>query len=162
MNPNNHDLRLTGASGDEEQPITKDDLFHVLQNARRRAVLRYLLTNRNQRVFEMRAVAEAVAAWENQTTVQQLVSKDRQAVYISLYQNHLPKLAAHNIIEYNQSRGVIEPTSRIALFEPYLEDDSLMTDGPKYTDASESRRRRFWRSGLWSRGKEYLSALHRS
>ena len=111
----------------EEAGISKDDAFHVLQNARRRAVLRYLLEHEDTERFVMRDVAEEVAAWEHDTTVQQLVSDERQRVYIALYQSHLPKLDKHGIIDYNQSRGVVEKTELTAAFEPYI-DDGLHAD----------------------------------
>lgn len=103
--------------------ISKDDLFHLLQNGRRRAVLRYFATRPEQQEFNMRTVAEAIAAWENETTVEQLSSDERQRVYIALYQSHLPKLDDYGVIEYNQPRGLIVPTPLTALFEPYLEEE---------------------------------------
>lgn len=107
----------------EHRSITKDDLFHLLQNGRRRAVLRYFAAHPEQDEFNMRTVAEAIAAWENETTVEQLSSDQRQRVYIALYQSHLPKLDEYGVIEYNQSRGLIVPTPLTALFEPYLEEE---------------------------------------
>lgn len=106
----------------EELTISKDDAFHVLQNARRRAVLRFLLDNDERDSFRMRNIAEEVAAWEHDTTVRQLSSDERQRVYIALYQSHLPKLDDYGIITYDQSRGVVEPTGLTPIFDPYLED----------------------------------------
>ncbi|WP_449404312.1 DUF7344 domain-containing protein [Halalkalicoccus subterraneus] len=103
--------------------MSKDDLFHLLQNGRRRAVLRYFASRPEQRKFDMRTVAEAIAAWENEIPVEQLSSDQRQRVYIALYQSHLPKLDDYGVIEYNQSRGLIVPTSLTAMFEPYLEGE---------------------------------------
>lgn len=102
--------------------LSKDDAFHLLQNARRRAVLRYMLEQDEQDRFVMRDIAEAVAAWEHDTTVRQLSSDERQRVYIALYQNHLPKLAEMGVIEYNQSRGHVTPKPAITLLDPFLED----------------------------------------
>lgn len=107
---------------DDHLSISKDDLFHLLQNGRRRAVLRYFAAHPEQDEFNMRTVAEAIAAWENETTVEQLTSDQRQRVYIALYQSHLPKLDDYGVIVYNQSRGLIVPTPLTALFEPYLEE----------------------------------------
>ena len=122
--------------------ISKDDAFHVLQNARRRAVLRYLSEHSEEDTFVMRDIAEEVAAWEHDTTVQRLVSDERQRVYIALYQSHLPKLDEHGIIEYNQSRGVVEPTELTAAFEPYLDDglhaDSELTVTPEADEPAEA------------------------
>lgn len=102
---------------DEHLSISKDDLFHLLQNARRRAVLRYFAAHPEQDEFNMRTVAEAIAAWENETTVEQLTSDQRQRVYIALYQSHLPKLDDYEVSEYNQLRGLIVPTPLTVLFE---------------------------------------------
>lgn len=101
--------------------ITKDDVFHILQNPRRRAVLRYL-REEGADEFQVREVAETVAAWEHETTVDQLSSGERQRVYVSLYQSHLPKLDAHDIISYDQSRGLITPTPLLATLDPLLGD----------------------------------------
>lgn len=105
-----------------QSTISKDETFHILQNPRRRAVLRYLLARREQEQFVMGTVAEAVAAWEHDTTVRHLVSEQRQRVYISLYQRHLPTLDDHGLINYDQDRGLIEPTPLIHSVAPYLED----------------------------------------
>ena len=117
----------TTDDSDSPTSISKDDAFHILQNPRRRAVLRYLVEHEDTQQFVMRDVAEEVAAWEHDTTVQQLVSDERQRVYIALYQSHLPKLDKHGIIDYNQSRGVVETTELTAAFEPYI-DDGLHAD----------------------------------
>jgi hypothetical protein len=119
--------------------ISKDDAFHILQNARRRAVLRYVLES-DQRSFVMGNLAEEVAAWEHETTVARLDSDQRQRVYISLYQAHLPKLADHGIVEYDQHRGVVEPTPLVRVLEPYLgnglsDDEELTVEN---RDGSES------------------------
>lgn len=104
------------------QAIAKDDAFHLLQNARRRAVLRYLRAHADQERFRMRDLAEEVAAWEHNTTVRQLTSDERQRVYIGLYQSHLPKLDDYGVIEYNQPRGVVEQTALLGALAPFLED----------------------------------------
>lgn len=103
----------------DEQNLTPSDIFHILQNDRRRLVLRYL--QGRQEPVRMRDIAEQVAAWEHDTTVEALTSKQRQRVYIPLYQSHLPKLAEAGIINYEQSRGIVERTPLADLFDPYLD-----------------------------------------
>lgn len=103
-----------------ENQIKKDDLFHLLQNPRRRAVLRHLLEHDDRDQFTLRDVSEQVAAWEHDTTVRDLTSKERQRVYIALYQSHLPKLDDLGVVSYDQSRGTVEPTSLVKVFQPYL------------------------------------------
>ncbi|MCO8247058.1 MULTISPECIES: hypothetical protein [unclassified Haladaptatus] len=103
----------------EPENLTKDKIFHILQTQRRRHALRYLKEHDNP--VEMRDLAEQVAAWENDTTVQALASDERQRVYIALYQSHLPKLDSEGIIEYNKSRGIVERDDLADEFDPYLE-----------------------------------------
>ncbi|MFC4357662.1 hypothetical protein ACFO0N_06830 [Halobium salinum] len=106
---------------EESAELGKDDLFHVLQNQRRRRVLNFLRTTDGQ--VDMRDIAEQVAAWENGKEVAEISSDERQRTYIALYQSHLPKLDEMGIVEYDQSRGVVERTSLADSFDPYLDID---------------------------------------
>lgn len=110
----------TDTTSGESLSIAKGDAFHLLKNPRRRAVVRYLLARDDQETVRMATVTEAVAAWEHDTTVERLTSKERQRVYIGLYQTHLPKLDAHGVIEYNSDRGWITPTPLLQVFAPYV------------------------------------------
>lgn len=112
--------------------LSDDDIFHILQTNRRRDAIRYLLEQDD--AVKMRDVAEYVAALENDTTVAELTSTERQRVYIPLYQSHLPKLDKEGIIEYNKSRGIVKPTAELELFRPYLE---LRNDEPGESEADD-------------------------
>ena len=125
----------TTEEGDARTEFSKDEIFHVLQNKRRRDVLRYL-EQIDGRV-EMRDIAEQVAAWEHDTTVKALTSKERQRVYIALYQAHLPKLDEKGIIEYNQSRGYVERTPLADQLLPYL-DVSVESEDDAEPETDES------------------------
>jgi hypothetical protein len=139
--PSPTDDASTEESAETPPALSDDDLFHILQTNRRRDAIRYLLDQDGP--VKMRDVAEYVAARENDTTVAQLNSTERQRVYIPLYQSHLPKLDKEGIIEYNKSRGIVEPTDRLELFRPYLEleigDDEPTTEA---SPADSLRQRR--------------------
>jgi hypothetical protein len=106
---------------DEPAELAKDDLFHVLQNQRRRQVLNYLRTAEDR--VEMGDVAEQIAAWENDKPVGAITSEERQRAYIALYQSHLPKLDGIGVVEYDQNRGTVERTPLADRFDPYLDVD---------------------------------------
>ncbi|QCW04145.1 hypothetical protein [Natrinema pallidum] len=106
----------------EEPAFSKDELFHLLQNERRRMVLRYLRGTEGP--VRMRDVAEQVAAWEHETTVEDLTSTQRQRVYIPLYQSHLSKLDEAGLIEYQQNRGIVERKPPADRVDKYLEGES--------------------------------------
>lgn len=114
---------LTNNEGTTGETLPADEVFHLLQNARRRKVLRHVFEHEDEESFEMRDIAEQVAAWENDTTIQQLTSNERQRAYISLYQCHLPKLDEKGVIDYNQSRGIVKPTSAVEQFRSYVETE---------------------------------------
>jgi len=125
------DAEESSTEGDQSEPIGKDDLFHLLQNERRRAVIRYL-EGREQSV-KMRDVAEQVAAWEHDTTVQALTSDQRQRVYIALYQSHLDTLDDAGVIDYNKSRGIVDPQPPLDQVADYVNqqpDDEADDDQP--------------------------------
>lgn len=83
-----------------------DEVFALLRNERRRNVLHYLAAHDNP--VSLSDLAEQLAAWENDKPVAHLRSDERKRVYVGLYQVHLPKMADADVVEFNQSRGVIE------------------------------------------------------
>jgi len=82
-------------------------------------------------LVKMCDVAEHVAAKEHETTVKQLLSDERQRVYIPLYQSHLPKLDEAGIIDYDKPRGIVRPGECLEQFRQYLDSAPLETDDAK-------------------------------
>lgn len=107
----------SAASADD---LETDEIFHILQTRRRRDVLRYL--RRADGPVRLGELAERVAAREQGTTVDALTSSERQRVYISLYQSHLPKLDREGIVDYDKDRGIVERTSLAAAFDPFIDE----------------------------------------
>ncbi len=116
-----------------DEPLDRDDVFHILQCRRRRLVLKYL--QEHDGPADMRDVTERIAAVENDTTVAQLRSQERQRVYIALYQSHLPKMDRAGIIEYDQNRGVVRRTERTVEFDPYLVNEPTLLPDESTDDA---------------------------
>jgi hypothetical protein len=109
-------------------PVQIGQIFEILKNDRRRAVLRYMgEVDSEVRLGEL---AEQIAAWECDKDVAQITSSERKRVYVGLYQSHLPKMADVGAISYNKPRGKIEPGEHMAFFEEYL---------PAESDGTESR-----------------------
>lgn len=125
-----------GDGNSDANALEMDDIFHVLQNERRRNVLRYL--EDVDEVIEMRDMAEQIAAWENDTTVQQLHSDQRQRVYIALYQSHLPKMDGLGLINYNKPRGYVEPQPRLEEVQQYLNPQPAAESAPAGGNAAGS------------------------
>jgi len=109
---------VLGESSDDR--ISRDEIFEVLSNPRRRCALYYLKRHADQRVG-LRELVEHVAAWENDTVPSQLGSDQRKRVYTALRQSHLPKLADVGIVTYERDRGEVELTANARQVEWYLE-----------------------------------------
>ncbi|MFC4359789.1 hypothetical protein ACFO0N_17730 [Halobium salinum] len=136
------DAAVDSASSGRDPTLCADDVFHLLQNARRRGVLRYVRERPETESFEMRDIAEQVAAWEQDKPVAAITSTERQRVYIALYQSHLPKLDEHGVIEYEQSRGTVRPTGLAGEIGRYLDVDGTPegpTDAPTGSTDSATR-----------------------
>ena len=138
--------RDEGVKRPENGELSSDQIFHLLQNERRREVLRYLRNADSDRV-RMRDIAESIAAAEHETSVEALSSKQRQRVYVPLYQNHLPKLDEEGVLDYEQDRGFVERKPAAAQLERHLwpsEPDT--TESPSEEDAETESRSR-WHLG---------------
>jgi hypothetical protein len=98
--------------------LSQDQVFEVLQSMRRRYAVHYL--RRENCTVDFADVTDHVAAWEYNTSPTDLLSEQRKRVYISLYQTHIPALADAGIIDYDPETGEIRPTSRIRVFDDYL------------------------------------------
>lgn len=113
----------------DDPALTKTDVFDVLKNERRRAVIQYLHEHGGS--SDLSAIAEHIAASENDTTVQRLTSQERKRVRIALYQCHLPRMAALRVIEFDKDRGTValrEPASRVLVYLEFDPDDGRTTD----------------------------------
>jgi len=110
------------ASGPEPGPgkadLTRDDVFDVLSNPRRRYALHVL---RHEGEVELGDVAEQVAAWENGTTVESVDSSARKNAYTALQQRHLPRMDEMGVVEFDRRAGTVLPTEALGKFDIYLE-----------------------------------------
>lgn len=100
--------------------LTADEVYDILSNQRRRFVL-YHLAEAGE--TSLRDLSRLVAAWENDVDPEAVTSVQRKRVYTALHQTHLMRLDSYDVIEYDQSRGTVAPTERLAVFEPFLAED---------------------------------------
>ena len=101
--------------------LSREQIFEVLSNRRRRYVLHYLKQLDDGQSTTLSEIATHVAAWERDESVDGVSYDDRKSVQTSLYQLHLPKLSDCGLIDYDRRAGVIERTERMEAVEMYLE-----------------------------------------
>ena len=123
------DAESTSADPAQPSRLSKDVIFEVLKNRRRRDVLEYLQSEGG--TVTLAELAEQIAAWENDIEVAELNSTQRKRVYVALYQTHLPKMDDAGIVEYDRDRGNVTLSENADLLRMYLSDD-FATDDPWY------------------------------
>ncbi|WP_251328502.1 DUF7344 domain-containing protein [Haloplanus pelagicus] len=108
--------RLFPADSDE---LSRDALFSILRNERRREVINYL--REHEGPVDLRELSEYIAAIENDCEQSAVTYKQRKRVQTALYQMHLPKLADRNIVSYDRRAGKIELADGAMDCLPYLD-----------------------------------------
>ncbi|UTF54476.1 DUF7344 domain-containing protein [Natronosalvus rutilus] len=103
--------------GDPER-LSADALYNLLSHHRRRTILELLLAHEQKLTLSDLTNEIAVREYDDEITE---ISGDKiMDIHISLYHVHIPKLAETNIIEYDQSRGIIDPTENLQKLESQL------------------------------------------
>jgi DNA-binding transcriptional ArsR family regulator len=92
--------------------LPKDELFRILSNSRRRYIIYYLHEAGDE--MSLKELATRIAAVENDTAVEEVTDEERQRVYISLYQTHLPKLEEAEIVSYDDEERIVALTPQTA------------------------------------------------
>lgn len=95
------------------EDTTTDELFSVLSNSRRRAVIAMLDEHRDG--VALRQLADKIGCHEvREDATEGERNNAQQAVYVSLYQSHLPVLEDHSVVdvsepEFGQGGQVVSP-----------------------------------------------------
>lgn len=96
-------------SGDSPRPepgsrLTIDDAGTLINNERRRLVVDAI---EKGDVVRLGDLARAIATAENEVDEKWLDASDRKAVYVALYQVHLPRLDEMDVVDFDSDRGTI-------------------------------------------------------
>jgi DNA-binding transcriptional ArsR family regulator len=103
----------------DTEPVSRDLVFSILSNSRRRLTIRYLRSVEGP--VTVRELSREVAALENEIDPDELSYKQRKRVYTSLHQTHLPKLDDAEFVTYDRDRGEVSLRPRIELLYPHLD-----------------------------------------
>ena len=101
------------------EPLAESEIFHVLGNDRRRAIVQ-LLAGRDGRL-EVSEVATAIA--DEETGSDSSPENLYKSVYVSLQQTHLPRLEEDAIIVYDDDAKTIEPGPNFGAVVDYVDGD---------------------------------------
>lgn len=130
--------RIKNALHPQTHPVLPADVagldpgivFDALRNQRRRHILDYLQQTGPGETVTLRELANYVATEEHDKPFYKVTSKERKAVYVALYQQHLTALEDDGFIEYeNRGRDDVALTERGLAAWRVLDDVRETLDG---------------------------------
>lgn len=119
-------LSASNRGGAAAQDPSREAMFDLLGNSRRRRTLRHLLEEDHITLTELSA---RIAAWENDTPIADLSSRERKQVYSSLYQTHIPRLSDHGLVEYDAEERLVSLTGDADRIRRFLEVEGTEGSG---------------------------------
>lgn len=108
-------------TSEEFEHRSEHEVYNALKNLRRRYALYYL--KQCEASVPLGQLAEQIAAWENNTTVENVTAEQRKSVYSALHQTHIPKLVDAGVISYDRNNGCIEFSTWGKQLDLYLGND---------------------------------------
>jgi hypothetical protein len=123
------------AQNAEAGPPGGTSVFELLNNGRRRRVIRYF--DEFDGPVSIGDLTDQVAAWEFDAPPGGVTTDERQRVYIALYQSHLDTLASHGIVEYDADAGTVAAGERHETVARHLVTTADATAGDTVATATD-------------------------
>lgn len=101
--------------------VSRDDIFQILSNARRRRVLEYVEYGDDVTLIELVDVVAEAETGNGSEGYEDSPTNIRSSVYSALVQTHLPAMEEAGILEYDPEEQVIRTTGRTREAKLYLE-----------------------------------------
>lgn len=110
-----NEVHSTGTQG---TVLDRSACFDLLSSDRRVQVVKRLF---DAGPTTLSTLTDEIAAEENDCEPDELTSKQRKRVYVSLYQTHLPKLDRFDVLAFDADTGNVRPGPELASLHAALE-----------------------------------------
>jgi len=107
----------------------RTEVFRLLSNDRRLRLLAYLDRTDGDR-YAFRDLVDHVAARENDKPVAAITGAERNRVYSSMRQVHLPALDDAGVVEFDERGNEVEVAGGFEAVRPYLDEPGPGTEPP--------------------------------
>ena len=105
--------------------LEESEIFHILGNDRRRAIVTLLAENQER--VDVSDIATEIA--ERETDTSPVPNNLYKSVYVSLQQTHLPQLEEDAVIEYDPDSKTIQPGPHFEDVLRYVDDSDGVEEG---------------------------------
>lgn len=109
-------------------PITEDQLFQILADSRRRAVINRLATMDHDEAVRRVELAREIAAMETHMSPEHVPDERVRPVDVDLYRTHFPMLDDAELIRWNVAEAEVAPANSIAPVAEWLREAEGFTD----------------------------------
>jgi hypothetical protein len=116
--------KLTRGQSVNSVPLTMDEVTELINNRRRRLILQ--LVNESAEEMSLDQLSRKMAAVMNDISIDEVSSDERKKMYVSLYQNHLPKLDDDGVIEYDKRAKTIDSSPSTSVVADLIRDLSAV------------------------------------
>ena len=108
----------------ESQPTTTESLseatiYDILSNRRRRYIAHILKQSGSP--VAITELSKQITAWEMGVNVEEVNYDDHHPVYTALKETHLPMLAQHGLVTFDDADNVVTATPALAQLDVYVE-----------------------------------------
>jgi hypothetical protein len=101
-----------------DDALSPDDVFELLSDDCRRHALSILAAHGES--LTLADLADEVAVRLHDAPLGELSAETVAEVYMSLYHHHVPKLAAEDVVAYDQERDLVSPDDNLDHCREYL------------------------------------------
>lgn len=108
-----------------------DTVFELLSRPRCRYAMYYFLKNQHTNAEKL---SRQITAWEEEISVQEVTEEKKRPVTMSLIHNHLPRLAEHDIIEFDHRSGDVAVADGFESVRDSVKRARALDDGPVADD----------------------------
>lgn len=116
--------RLSSNAERVQSDLDLDEIFLLLNNSRRRAIIRLLSDVKGG--VALSELTEQIAAAEEDLDRSDLSKEARKRVYVSCYQCHLPKLEKYDVVSVDGDQNVVIPSGNHSALMAVLNKVSAM------------------------------------
>lgn len=111
------DIITRTRAGHKSQPpdteLSYSDALHILASERRRYILEFFDIHQTEMV-SLSELTEFVAARENDCPVSEVSSTQCNRAYISIHQQHAPKMDRFDYLDYDHGGGTVRASPRLS------------------------------------------------
>lgn len=99
--------------------LSEETIYDILSNRRRRYIVHIL--KRSETPVDVTEASKQITAWEMGIDIDEVSYEDRHPVYTALRDSHIPALAKHDLISYDESTNTVTAQPALTQLDVYVE-----------------------------------------